>query len=130
MGIAATLNNLGEVALDQGRYDEVDGLHHESLVLCQEVGDLQGILICLERLAGVAGARGDGARAARLLGAAEALRESIGAQMHPSNLPTYERIVTTARALLDDATWAAEWAAGRALPLEQAVAYAADAVNA
>jgi len=130
MGIAATLNNLGEVALDQGRYDEVDGLHHESLVLCQEVGDLQGILICLERLAGVAGARGNGARAARLLGTAEALRESIGAQIHPSNLPTYERIVATARALLDDATWAAEWAAGRALPLEQAVAYAADAVGA
>jgi predicted ATPase/class 3 adenylate cyclase len=130
MGIAATLINLGEVALEQGRYGEADALHHESLKLYQEVGDLHGILLCLERLAAVAGAHGDGARAARLLGAAEALRESMGTQVHPSNLPGYERMVATARALVDGATWTAEWAAGRALPLDQAVAYAATAAPA
>jgi hypothetical protein len=39
-------------------------------------------------------------------------------------------MVATARSLVDGATWTAEWAAGRALPLDQAVAYAATAAPA
>ena len=36
----------------------------------------------------------------------------------------YQREVAAARAVLDDATFAAAWAEGRAMTLEQAVAYA------
>jgi hypothetical protein len=63
-------------------------------------------------------------RAARLLGAAEALRTVIGVQRPPAARPAYTRDVASARALLDDATFAAAWAAGRALTLEQAIAEA------
>jgi lactam utilization protein B len=35
-----------------------------------------------------------------------------------------ERDMTAARAQLDEATWAAAWAAGQAMTLEQAIAYA------
>jgi hypothetical protein len=39
---------------------------------------------------------------------------------------SYERGVAAARALLDQATFAAAWAAGRAMTLEQAIAEALD----
>jgi len=72
-------------------------------------------------LAGVAGSRGDAERAARLWGAAEALREVIGAPVPPNLAPYHDAVVAAARAHTDDATWATAWAAGRALPLEDAV---------
>ena len=59
-------------------------------------------------------------RAATLSGAAEALRT----EMVPLDRVHYEQILAAARVQVDDATWAAAWAEGRAMPLEQAVAYA------
>jgi len=38
----------------------------------------------------------------------------------------YERATTTVRAGLDTAAWDAAWAEGRAMTLEQAIAYALD----
>jgi hypothetical protein len=56
-------------------------------------------------------------RAVRLWGAAEALYDSIG-----KHTDYYDR--AAARAQLDDATFAAAWAEGRAMTVEQAIAYA------
>jgi hypothetical protein len=53
-----------------------------------------------------------------------ALRESIGATLPPDGHPAYERTLAATRAQLDEATFAAAWEAGRALSLEQAIAYA------
>jgi hypothetical protein len=39
-------------------------------------------------------------------------------------VPSYERAVAIVRAQLDEATFAAAWAAGRTMTLEQAIAYA------
>ena len=52
------------------------------------------------------------------------LRETIDASLLLSTHSDYERQVATVRAQLDEATFAAAWAAGRALPLEQAIAEA------
>ncbi len=106
----------------------------ESLTLHHRLGNKAGIAESLAGLAGVlTHARGPGEtteeggevlQAARLFGASDALRESINAPMWPAERADYERNVAAARARLDDATWAAAWAEGRALPLEEAVAYA------
>jgi tetratricopeptide (TPR) repeat protein len=58
--------------------------------------------------------------AARLWGAADALRTQIGAPMWPVDRPEYERRVAEARAQLGPEEWDAAWAAGRALTWEQA----------
>jgi len=58
------------------------------------------------------------------MGAAQALREALGAPLPPVERGAYEQTVAQARAHLDTATWAAAWAEGPAMPLEQAVAYA------
>ena len=63
-------------------------------------------------------------RAARLFGAAEAARESIGAQMTPAEREEYERRLSSLRRQLSEAEFTAGWAEGRGLSLDEAVAYA------
>src|SRR5205085_12510285 len=78
----------------------------------------------IAQLAAALGAQGHAVDAARLYGAAEILRESIGTSVAPADLPEYERQIANARALLDPSAWEAVWAEGRALTMEQALAYA------
>ena len=70
-------------------------------------------------------------RAARIFGAGLAQRQAERANLAwdwPNGARVdYERDVAACRAELDDATFAAAWAAGRALPLEQAIAEALQA---
>jgi hypothetical protein len=75
-------------------------------------------------LAGVVSAQGQPERAARLFGAAAATRRLIGAPLAPTERSRYERLLAAVRAQLDEGTFAAAWAAGRTLPLEQAIAEA------
>ena len=78
----------------------------------------------LAGLAGSCGSTGDAGRAARLFGAAHALRESVGIPLRPIARPEYERDVAAVRTRLDEASWQAAWAEGQAMTLEQAIAYA------
>lgn len=78
----------------------------------------------LEGLAGMAAGEGDPRRAARLFGAAHAHREAFDVRRSRHNDAIYDRDVTLATSLLDPEAWRAAWAAGCAMPLDQAVAYA------
>src|SRR5207253_449614 len=63
-------------------------------------------------------------RAAMLFGTVAALLEAIKAEFYLVDRMEYERNVTFVRAALDEATFAAAWAAGQAMSLEQATAAA------
>jgi predicted ATPase len=67
---------------------------------------------------------GQGDHAARLLGAASALGESIGAEDHFLWRSTQETMVALAREAVGEEAWAAAFAAGRALTVEEAIAEA------
>jgi hypothetical protein len=85
------------------------------------------IAITLEDLACLAAAEGQMERAACLLGAATALRATIGApQAEPERIAA-EQAGAKARAALGDEAWVATLAAGGALPLAEAIAYALEA---
>jgi tetratricopeptide (TPR) repeat protein len=125
LGAAMTLLNLGRVAQAQGSTTKAAQHFTESLALWMHdppPGEIHTAAI--EGLAGVAGAQGQLERAARLFGAAEVLRESTGTPLPPAYRAAYERDVTAIRAQLDDDVFAAAWAAGQALTLEQAIAEA------
>jgi DNA-binding CsgD family transcriptional regulator len=62
--------------------------------------------------------------AARLHGAAAALRQRLGAQVSPWERPTYDGRLAIVRESLGPAAFAAAWTAGAALPLEAATAEA------
>jgi AMMECR1 domain-containing protein len=66
----------------------------------------------------------DPARAARLLGAAEALRGAIGLFRTPRDEEANARLIATVRAALGEERFAASWEEGRAMSLEQAIEYA------
>jgi hypothetical protein len=52
------------------------------------------------------------------------LRDTIGAPLPPADRADYDRNIASARAQLDEATFAEAWAAGRSMPLDRAIAYA------
>ena len=93
-----------------------------------DVGNRDGIAFTMELFAGLAGREGHGAagaaRAARLFGAADALRAAIGSPLAPFDQPTYDHDVEAAHAQLNNDIWEAAWAEGRAMTLEQAIACA------
>jgi DNA-binding CsgD family transcriptional regulator len=112
--------------LAQGDRERAASPFEEALRLLQGRGDKVGIAYSLLGLAGVAVSRGLPARAARLWGAAEALREADGLPLSPlvRSLSDYEDDLADARAGLDERSFAAAWAEGRAMTLEQATEYA------
>jgi hypothetical protein len=93
-------------------------------MIWRETGDNANVAKCLEGLGAVARARGAMTIAAHLWGAAEALRERVGAPHAPADRVRYDRELAAARLQCDASAWAAAWAAGRALPLEQAITIA------
>lgn len=124
--LAMPLRHLGDVAFRQGDYDRAIVLYKESLTLCRKVEEKWFTSRALENLAGVVGMKGDYRRAARLFGAAEALREVIGAPVMVYYRPHYERTLAVVRAGWDEESFTQAWAEGRAMTLEQAFAYALD----
>ncbi len=60
----------------------------------------------------------------RLFGAAEALRESVHLAVAAMDRPECDRSVAATRAVPGEEAFAAAWAAGRSLSLEEALACA------
>ncbi len=129
-GVAASLGTLGAVVLRQGDSERARELLCESLEMRAELGDKGGMAWCLEHVAEAIVAEGsdpeDAWRAARILGAAQALREATGSMIDPVDHPGYERVVAAVRAQLSGEAFTAAWVAGRAMTLEQAIAHAVE----
>ncbi len=118
------LSVLGRVATAQRETRRAEMCFTEALSLFRMLSQRDGMVNALEGLAGLGAACGDARRAARLFGAAEGVRTDIHRPLAPCDRPEYERAVTAARAHLDSATFTTAWAEGRAMTLEQAIAYA------
>jgi non-specific serine/threonine protein kinase len=115
---------LGETALAQGKAALAATHLLEALGLFQDLGDRAGISWCLAGLAGVAALDEEPERAAWLWGAAEALRQSIGARSAPAARATHERLQAEVRQQLGEAAFNAKWAEGQAASMEEAIAEA------
>jgi predicted ATPase/DNA-binding SARP family transcriptional activator len=123
-GLALMLGRSGQLAQTSGDYERAVALCSEALALCRELGDRRGIPGCLEALAAVASSQGQSERAARLFGAAQTVREAGGFALPPADRAEHDRNVAAVRASLDEEAFAAAWAAGRAMALEEAIDYA------
>jgi non-specific serine/threonine protein kinase len=120
-GIARALHGLAYLAYKRRDYPQATALSRETIALRWELQDRWGIAANLEDLADIAGLTGQPLQAARLYGAAELLREDIGAPIPPFYQSEYEREVAISRRALPDAVFTAAWEAGRALPLAQVI---------
>jgi non-specific serine/threonine protein kinase len=114
-------------ALTKGDHERVWTLSEESLDLLQKAEDRQHIPDCLEIIAGGAGAQGLAQRAARLWGAAEAMREAIGVPLLPEVRKLLDPYLDTARSRLGEVAWQTALSEGRAMRPEQAIEYSLSA---
>jgi DNA-binding NarL/FixJ family response regulator len=76
----------------------------------------------LEGLAQVVAAQGEGTWAARLWGAAQALREGLHAPLPAVFRTEHEQAIAAVRTQIGEKAFAAAWAQGRAMTLEQVLA--------
>jgi non-specific serine/threonine protein kinase len=121
---AQVLAHLGLALLGLDEWERAGALLRQALTLHWEVGYTVYMAACVEGLAALAGAQGRWQEAAQLLGTAAIVREANGFPLRRGERATRDRTVTAAEAALGEAAYAAAWAAGRTLPLDQAVALA------
>jgi hypothetical protein len=119
--VARSLSHLGDLAADEGDLSTAIAMHRESLRIRQSLRDMPGIASAMEKLAWVmlSEAAED---AARLLGAAEALREAIDAPMPATARADYDRYLQTLVDRLGSAAFESARIQGRAMGPEEALA--------
>ncbi len=105
-------------------YEAAEQLYRQTIVEWQNLGHRAAVANQLECLAFIANARQQSETAATFLGAAEILREAIQISMSPLEQAEYDRQVAGLRTRLDPLALAAAWDTGRAMSMEQAIAFA------
>ncbi len=114
---------LGDIALRQGDRRTALAHYREALRDSRQRGDTPGAVYFLERQAILAEALGRPRRAARFFGAVEAGRETSEPMFAlPDTLVWSEQAVASARQALGEEAFAAAWAEGRALTLDEVLA--------
>jgi DNA-binding CsgD family transcriptional regulator len=112
------------IAVAQGEFDRAERDAHEALAIAVHTNArlrLPDIVECLARLA-----VGDGHHqtAARLFGAADAMRKRIGVVRFAVYQSDYDAAAASARDALGEEDFEKAWAEGAALSTEEAIAYA------
>ncbi|HEV2745178.1 MAG TPA: LuxR C-terminal-related transcriptional regulator, partial [Rubrobacter sp.] len=125
-GIFMCVGHLGIMTWVQGDYEKAVTLLREGLRLGSEADYKVMLQVSLYGLAGVATRRERPVRAARLWGAVENMQEEYSLHIAPMahSFTDYEGHLSLARSQLgDEESFAAAWAEGKAMSLEQAIAY-------
>jgi len=120
-GAGMILTNQAKIARARGDLRHARSLFVESLALRWEHQERIGLVGCLRGLGQIEVLAGRHEKAAQLFGAADALREAIGAEL-PRPHSRYAQARTTACRHLGDDRFAACWEHGRQTPLEDMVA--------
>lgn len=122
--IAELLAHLGWVAGTQGEHERAGELYEEGLRLFRELGAKDSIAYSLVGLAVVARVQQEHERATQLLGAADAFWKNYGGSPELGTRKQMEETSREARTGLGAKAYEAARKEGRAITLEQAIAYA------
>jgi predicted ATPase/class 3 adenylate cyclase/DNA-binding CsgD family transcriptional regulator len=118
------LTTRARVAIAQDEHEQAERDLHEALARASNTGAFLEIPNTLECLARTANTAGRHREAARLFGAADAMRQRTGEVRFAVHQADYNTWVATLRDAFADNDFQAEWAAGAALSTQEAVAYA------
>jgi ATP/maltotriose-dependent transcriptional regulator MalT len=118
-GLGVALNSMGRVAIEQGDRVRAVALLRESLLLREERGDKRGVAECLEGLGEAVVMQGQAELAAKLYGAAFALRTLAVTPVLPADQPAYERTLVFAQSSLGEPAFRAAWKRGQTMSLEE-----------
>jgi predicted ATPase len=124
-GLSEALHNRGQIAYAQQEFAAATAHYTESLMLKAQLGDRRGLVHSFKAFAALAMTpQAQPERAARLLGATEQLRRAIGISQGAASRQQDETMISTLQTSLGESAFARAWAAGEALELAQAIAYA------
>jgi hypothetical protein len=121
LSVAIDQYYLAEISLRAGRTREARDRLSTTLGCAVSSGDTEFLLDVLDLAAAIAAELGDCLRAARLTGAAQAIRQKAGMPNTQPNSAALERFLAPARATITPEAWDAELAAGRVLTQQQTV---------
>ncbi|MGO9507108.1 MAG: helix-turn-helix transcriptional regulator, partial [Mycobacterium sp.] len=122
--LMSALSTRARVAIAQGEPDQAERDAHDALACAAELGAPLGVPDVLECLAVLAGDGASHHEAARLLGAAESIRQRMGAVRFKIYDADYQASVAALRDAMGDQDFQSAWAEGAALSTDEAVAYA------
>ncbi len=122
----AARSDLGHALRMAGDLDAAEAIYRQTIEGWADRGERGAIANQFESFAFIAIGRGDLERAAKLLGAAEVLRETSGAHMVELEQRAYDGYVADLRARLDANALAAAWTTGRSMSVPVAVELAID----
>jgi predicted ATPase len=122
---ARTLQSMGALGLDAGDLVAAADSYRQALTLWADMEHTHGVAMCLRGLGVVAARQGDHLRGTRLIGAADALTDRIGAAIAPADRAELGSTIDLLRVALADA-FENEIVAGRDLTSERAIEIALD----
>jgi predicted ATPase/DNA-binding CsgD family transcriptional regulator len=122
--LSDALTARARVAIAQGEPDQAERDAHDALARAAEVEAYVFIPDILECIAALAGEAGSHREAARLFGAAEAIRQRMGAVRFKIYDASYEASVVALRDAMGEKDYDSACAEGAALSTEEAIAYA------
>jgi predicted ATPase len=114
-------SDLAHILRQEGNYIEAIPAYHETIKAWQRMGQRSAVAHQLECLAFIAKAIERPDSAARLLGAAEALRQKINMDMTPPEREEYEKEVADLKANMDEKEFKSLWAEGRSMRMDEAI---------
>jgi tetratricopeptide (TPR) repeat protein len=121
---AMIYSELAHVERQAGRWQKALEGYQDTILRWKDLGHHPAVANQLECFAFIARVQDQPQRAARLLGAAEALREACGAPMTDYERAEYNSEIAALHRQLDQPNFESEWAAGRQMKLDQAIEYA------
>ena len=121
---AIALVNLSYAAQHQADYVQAEKYALEGLSLLYELKLKYHSTIVISMLAGPVAAQGKARRAATLLGASEAIFESMSVSLQPADKVEINGYVDLTRRQLDQLEFEQAWAEGRKMTSEQAITFA------
>ncbi len=120
-GLSMILHGLAMLDLERGALDSAEQLCREAVGLLRSAGEPHFIARSIEGLASVLAHKGEAADAARLLGAAEAIRERIGAPLLSFEESRHRAATCAVAEALEPEVHRVRWEEGRALTLADVV---------
>ena len=120
LAMSGLLVTLGDVALANRELDTADDWYRQALSAASRMATPGAMAHTLRHYAVIRGARGDHRAAVRIYSATASIRDAPELTLIALFAPASdEEVVATARQVLDDDEFAAAWAEGQALTLEQ-----------
>ncbi len=122
--VAMVLGNLGLAAFAESAYEQALAYQRQALADWRSVNNKPWLARGVEHVALIAAAAGEGERAARLFGAAAALREAFGTSQQANDRELNERAIAKAREAIGEPAYSNAWDEGGRMSLAEALQHA------